>query len=182
MILLDRCQVDDALPRIEAGLAQYLSLQADLHRLDVSADRDFQRRFNRFYRVRRGTDWQWRFYALLERGKRDPTDFTEVLRALHAATGRYEASFASKLVATLYPDRPVIDRFVLANAGLRLPGPSAKDRPGEILACYVGLQHAFAVFLRSPTGTYLVESFLRRFPGRSVTAVKMLDLVLWQTR
>src|SRR5439155_1069029 len=50
--------------------------------------------------------------GLLERRKRQPASFGSVLRELHEATGRFEASFASKLVATIRPDTPVIDSVV----------------------------------------------------------------------
>jgi hypothetical protein len=36
-----------------------------------------------------------------------------VLRALYIATGRVEASFASKVAASVDPGKPVIDAFVL---------------------------------------------------------------------
>ena len=55
-------------------------------------------------------------------------NFPEALRALRERTGRLEASFASKLVATLDPNKPVIDKFVLSNFNLRLPYHGAANR------------------------------------------------------
>jgi hypothetical protein len=65
--------------------------------------------------------WQEVFYGLMARAKHQDLPFHEVLHALHDATGRHEASFASKLVATFDPSKPVIDAVVLKNVGLRLP-------------------------------------------------------------
>lgn len=92
-----------ALPRIKPGLAKYMSLQARLHDTNVATDRDFQRAFNGFYRVRRSAAWQQKFYALMEREKRKPRGFEAVLRELHGKLERVEASFASKLAATVDP-------------------------------------------------------------------------------
>ena len=64
--LLNPLDVVVALPRIAPGLAKYQRIQARLYETDLRVDRDFQRAFNGFYRVRRGADWQQVFYALLE--------------------------------------------------------------------------------------------------------------------
>ena len=71
-IELDRVAIDRALPHIRKGLQKYLWLQAELHSRNVSRDREFQRRFNGFYRVRRNSDWQRAFFGILERGKTRP--------------------------------------------------------------------------------------------------------------
>lgn len=113
MIQLDEAAIQRALPLVAEGLRKYCWLQAALATTDIANDREFQTRFNAFYRVRRSSAWRRVFYALLEQEKSKPRPFAYVLRALHAATGRAEASFASKLVASVDPDMPVIDAFVL---------------------------------------------------------------------
>lgn len=40
----------------------------------------------------------------------------------------------------------------------------------------------FDDFLTTDTGRYLVTRFRDEYPDANVTEVKMLDLVLWQTR
>jgi hypothetical protein len=116
------------------------------------------------------------------RAKEEGLEFRAVLQALHGATNRYEASFASKLVATLDPSKPVIDAFVLRNVGLRLPTYAAADRAGRIGEIYSEIISAFTTFLSGERGYYLVSAFSRTYPDARVTDVKMLDLVLWQTR
>lgn len=182
MIELTTEQIDFALLRVEEGLQKYLALQSDLNKVDVSKDREFQKRFNHFYRVRRGADWQSQFYKLLQESKGCTTEFSTVLKAIKKNTGRYEASFSSKLVASVHPEKPVIDKFVLENAGLKLPYASAIDREKDILAIYDSLIKKFDEFLKRKNGRYLIEKFQRKFPKAKVTEVKMADLVLWQTR
>src|SRR6186997_1843833 len=97
-------QIDAALAGASGGLRQYEWLQSRVAEQDnFEQDPEFRRRFNRFYRVRRGREWQDTFYGLMGRGKGERLEFRAVLDALHEATNRYEASFASKLVATLDP-------------------------------------------------------------------------------
>lgn len=77
--------------------------------LVVASDRAFQRVFTAFYRVWRSGDWRAALFENLERAKASPICFGDALHQLREATGRVEASFASKLVATVDPDLPVID-------------------------------------------------------------------------
>lgn len=183
MIELDRASIDRALPLVAKGLAQYWRLQSALPVTNVAHDRDFQRAFNAFYRVRRDARWQSTFYRILEQSKGKGPSFAEVLRALLAATGRVEASFASKLVASVDPATPVIDAFVLKNLGLRLPRPGPIEiRLARIVELHDRIRWIFSDYLGSDMGRHLVARFEKSYPDRHVTQVKMLDLVLWQAR
>ena len=117
-ITLTKAEIETALPRVAAGLKKYLWLQAHRDTCDVRSNSEFRKRFNGFYRVRRGRDWQDRstIFWSARRGA-----YTVRRGARHSAprTGRYEASFASKLLATIDPNMPVIDSMVLRNLDLR---------------------------------------------------------------
>ncbi|WP_028453002.1 hypothetical protein [Chitinilyticum aquatile] len=181
-IQLSTAQIDAALPKIEAGLKQYLWLQARVSIDPFFEDVEFRRRYNHFYRVRRGPAWQNTFYSLMAQAKREQLQFQEVLDLLLEATGRYEASFASKLIATLQTSKPVIDSVVLKNLGLRLPSPNVLDRGPKICKLHAELEHMFASYLQTSTGKYLVQEFNRAYPNTGTSDEKKLDLVLWQTR
>ncbi len=182
MIELTNEQIDNALPRIEDGLLKYLDLQKELKNVDVSRNRDFQRRFNHFYKVRRNADWQTQYYKLLEEYKNSHATFSEILCKIHENTGRYEASFASKLVASIDAEQPIIDKFVLMNVGLRLPYSKAKNRASKIVEVHIVLLSKLKDFLETESGEYLVKQFKIKYPSANVTEIKMVDLVLWQTR
>jgi hypothetical protein len=181
-ISLTRAQIDTALPEVAKGLEQYLWLQKNRGNGDLQWNLEFRRRFNRFYRVRRNKEWQDKFYGLLESGKEKVVSFPEVFAALHRATGRHEASFASKLLATLDPRMPVIDSIVLKNLGMRLPAAGSKDRAARICQLHLSLSSCFIGYLATQDGRYLVNRFREKYLCGDVTEVKMLDFVLWQTR
>ena len=181
-INLAKSQIDDALPRVASGLKQYLWLQENLYASDVSANRNYQRRFNRFYRVRMGPEWQHAFYGLLENAKGKSVVFREILSAMLVATNRCEASFSSKLLATVNPDMPVIDSIVLGNLQLRRPAGSRHDRVCRFQELHAELLARFKAFLATEDGEYLVSRFRKAYPHADITQIKMLDLVLWQTR
>lgn len=97
-----------------------------------------------------------------------------------------EASFASKMAATLDPDLPIIDRHVLSYIGRKLPpARKGKDNQNErvraIIILHKEMERGFKVFLKTPTGRYLVQRFRREHPGTKISEMKMLDFVLWQS-
>ena len=101
--------------------------------------------------------------------------FETVLDRLYEITTQREKSFTSKLVATLYPDSPVIDRYVLQNVGLKMNGKE------QILTGYNQLRDCVDAFLQAEMGQYLVAQFQQKYPQYpEITQVKMVDLVLWQ--
>ena len=176
-------QIDAAIPNVAEGLEKYLWIQSKVAGPGgFHEDPEFRRRYNHFYRVRRAAAWQDTFYGLMARAKREQLRFHEVLDLLREATTRYEASFASKLFATLNPTNPVIDSVVLKNLHLRLPYASTPDRAAQICKLHNKLASLFASFLITETGRYLVKKFRCAYPSAAVTEEKMVDLVLWQTR
>ena len=182
MISLSQKQIDNAIPKVKIGLEKYLWLQNEINKRNVSLDRDFQKRFNAFYRVRRNKDWQKDFYTIMELNKDKEVSLEDVLINLYKKVGRIEASFASKLVATINTKSPIIDKVVFNNLGLKLPAVNTKDRNLIIIQQYNHLIEEFSVFLKTQNGKYLTEQFIKNYPQAEISEVKMLDLILWQTR
>ncbi|MGA1847667.1 hypothetical protein [Deferribacter abyssi] len=164
-------------------LYKYIYLQEKLMITDVTIDLEFQRKFNGFYRVRRNKVWQLHFYNILEQNKHNKkVSFADILFDLKEKTGKLEASFASKLVATINPDMPVIDKFVLKNTNLKLPNYKSNERAKKIIILYEQLQQVVNDFLSTGIGEFLVEKFQSKFLNLNISKVKMLDFVLWQIR
>ncbi len=133
MIVLTKEQIQKALPKIKKGLDKYLWIQSEVIKRDVSKDEEFQRKFSYFYRITpyRNKDWQKEFYSVLQECKKGDDSFEVILSTLHKKTSRLEASFASKLKATITPEMPVIDSVVLKNLRLKLPYSYQKTEKRE---------------------------------------------------
>lgn len=183
VIQLEEASIERALREMSRAVDTYRWLQATLAIADVAHDEKFQTRFNAFYRVRRSASWRSAFYGLLQQQKSRRRSFAAVLRALHTATGRVEASFASKLVASVDPSMPVIDAVVLRHLGLRLPrtGP-LQGRLAGVVELHEHIRRIYACYLASDRGRRLKAKFDATYPERGLTPVKMLDLVLWKAR
>lgn len=175
-------QLKKTLPKIKKGLELYLWIQSEVPKRDISKDREFQRKFNAFYKVRRNQTWQKDFYELLEVSKKGEVSFEDILNRLHKKTGKIEASFSSKLVATINPTMPVIDTIVFKNLGLKLPLTNTKNRVAVINELYQVLIQKFFHYLKSDDGKHLTVQFKKEYPKAKISKVKMLDFVLWQMR
>ena len=182
-ISLSSSDIARALPKVRRGVVQYTAIQNTYDSpKNLRAATDFQRRFNAFYRVRRNAKWRSAFFLLLLKSRTRPLSLRQVLTQIYRQTGRIEASFASKLVATANPDLPVIDSVVLKNLGLKLPSNTSSDRIRQVCKLHSQLHSTYKSFLRSRMGRNLVAQFRREYPSAHLSEVKMLDLVLWQSR
>ncbi|MGN8249408.1 hypothetical protein [Pseudomonas sp. SMV7] len=182
-ISINAHQLAAALLKVQAGLQKYSAIQA-LVKEDTTGFKDpiLRRSYNGFYRVRRGQPWQSAYFDLMLQTQKLGYGFSEVLTALHRTTGRYEASFASKLLATLDTSQPVIDSVVLKNLGCKLPTATSTQRLQGIVALHSDLKQNVQNFLSLAEGRALVAQFKASFPRHAVSDEKAVDLVLWQMR
>ena len=172
--------MDTSVERIRIGLQKYGSIMVRLHQTDVSKDRDFQRLFNGYYRIRQRSEGFYRsFYRYLEEHKFDTAlTYDQVLTDLFQETGCIHASFSSKLLATVRPEMPVWDKYVLSNLGLKAPYYSCKDRFQKVLDTY----QKICDWYQTPEALSKAAVFEASFPHADITDVKKIDFVLWQTR
>ena len=183
-VKLSKQDIDAALPKVQVGLNKYLWLQGHVtdNPTTFYSDLFFQKKYNGFYKVqRRNESWMSAYYSIMAEAAAQRFSFEKILISLCQATSRVEASFSSKLFATLNPAAPVIDAWVLVNTGIKLPYAGAKNRLQDICKVHRDLGMLFTTYLTTPDGHYLVNEFIKRYRA-CVTPEKMLDLVLWQTR
>jgi hypothetical protein len=170
---------------IGEGIKKYLCIMNSLHDVDVSKDKDFQKLYNHFYRVRsRDKAWYGEYYSFMETNKKNASlTFGGIARRLCDRCGRIEVSFSSKMLATINPDMPIWDKYVTGNIGLSLPPGGDKDRrPEEAIARYAELAAWYGGYLKSDNGRRMTALFDEAYPGAAVTGIKKIDFVLWQMR
>ena len=168
------------LDRVEIGIDKYNWIMNRIHETDVSSDAEFQKFFNGFYRMRqRPASFYKSYYTYLEKNKNNKNlTFEEVLNYLYQETGAIHASFSSKLIATVNPDMPIWDKFVLQNLGLRTPYHHEKDRLKKIISLY----QRICDWYKSDEALKKLEEFNCHFPDTDISDVKKIDFILWATR
>ncbi|WP_372784815.1 hypothetical protein [Phenylobacterium sp.] len=180
----------DLLARRRPGpIELYLDLADSGSRLDLAspAAADFQRKFNGFYGVRRNAAWRSVFYATFEAAKQRGPDpaalFRWALAAVERETGRVEASFVSKLVATLRPEAPVLDSVIREFLAARMPAPRFGAGSEEAVTYYDWLQEVMTALSQTTAARAWCDQFDAQFAAvagaSSIHPVKKLDFLIW---
>ncbi len=173
--------------RLAKEVAKYEAILAAYWKTDVALDRDFQRSFNGFYQLRQHPkDWYGHFYRILEGLKSREQTFGQILQEMLKCTGRVEASFASKALATRDPEQPIIDKWVLTflrqRAGFVPPSPSARNRIERWSSLHAQMATWYRSFSSTPEGIEYIRWFDATCPGRDVSSIKKLDFVIYITK
>ncbi len=176
------------------GLTAYLKT-LDIYSKDVSSDTEYQKNFTSYYKVRRDQKWLEKYYIFLESHKND-TDLTfeTVIRYLSniphkvnkkmAESGfavTVEASFASKLLATINPDFPIWDSQVVRALGYKIDGETSfEERINEYIKTYAKLTEEVKTFIDSEQGQICIQLFDELFPNhKHISDLKKIDFYLW---
>ena len=181
MSFFDKTSVNNALDKLDDGLRKYLWIQENYLKVNVQEDSEFQKKFNHFYKVRRDQTWRSKYFELLEKNKNSVISFEKILEDLFLQTGRFESSFSSKLIATVNPNMPVIDSVVMRNLGLKIP-IAKEERLQKTVELYNKLIEKVNELILSDDGINAISMFKQKYPNTKVTQVKILDLILWQSR
>ncbi len=163
---------------------------------NIATDVDFQKNFTNYYRVRRDADWLREFYNFFEKNKNNKTiTFEEILRYLsnieHKVkrttknpTGKaktVEASFASKMLATINPNHPIWDSHVLRSLNIEVDGALChEDKIEEYIKIYQTIEKEIATFIAANEGQQCIILFDRVFPScKDFSDYKKIDFYLW---
>lgn len=165
------------------GLDYYARIMNGVNATNVAADRSFQKTFNAFYLVRRNETWRNIYYDLFEKLKYESPDFEYIIRYLFEKTGNIEASFSSKMLATLCPDKPIWDHYVVENLGLKLTGRSKEEQLNNAVALYREIERWYQSFLKTEKAAECIEVFDRALPDYQwINSIKKIDCFLWSIR
>jgi hypothetical protein len=166
------------------GIDKYSLIVKELNKRDISKDRQYQQTFNSFYVVRRNSVWRTIYYEYFESQKHNQQlSFEVVLRTIYNSTGRVEPSFSSKLLATVNPDMPIWDAYVLKNLGLKTKLGKSEERMKAAIKIYPIIHQKFSEIKNSEWGRMALAKFNELFPESAwISDTKKLDFFIWQSR
>lgn len=178
----DLLQIEKSLPKKESGIKKYFSIMNMLNNCDVSLEKEFQKLYNGFYRLRLpATEYYKEYYNYLEKNKNNKSlNFENVIEYISNVTGRVEASFSSKILATINPDMPVWDNNVLSNLSIKKPNGNFQDKIIKSIIVYSNLCNYYKEFLNTDNAKQILKLFNDIFPQySSITDIKKIDLAIW---
>lgn len=148
-----------------------------LREIDVSTNEDYQRNFTYYYRVRRNAEWRQNLFRFIEINKNSVNiSFEDILGELKSYEGKMEASFASKVLATINVDKPIWDSNVLKALGESIDSKDINDYVKE----YDVICAKVNDFIDSDKGKEYIEWFDSVFKNcTDFSKVKKVDYLLW---
>lgn len=108
-------------------------------------------------------------------------DQTTIL-AVDDETGNVEASFSSKMLATIHPNMPIWDQYVLKRLNLTLEGTTKEKKLENAIVIYNQIVTWYETALREEKLNLLVQKFREIVKSYELSDVKVLDFIMWGTR
>ena len=157
---------------------------------DFCATEEFRKTYNGFYRVRqRKPEWYELYYSLMEKQKSDNASFEALLWKMYEGNGSVEVSFISKLIATINPELPIWDQYVIRNLGYenewrRLATAKAERKIKKAVEIYDSIIDWYADYVKSDEGLQCIAKFDDALPNYKelITNTKKIDYLLWIAR
>ena len=162
-------------------LERYQRIMEEYDKVDVSSDLDFQRNYTYFYQLRGNSGWMQKYYGLFERKKQTGNAaFASIISELFELTGRIEASFSSKMLATLNPSKPIWDRKVCDVLHLELTGKTKEEQLRNAISLYETLENWYAAYLPTANARENIRRFDKLLPAYTwLSDTKKIDYLLW---
>lgn len=165
------------------GLDKYKYIMEQVKQIDISVDMDFQRIFNGFYIVRRNEEWRKTYYEHFESVKNATPTFESIITHLYESTNNIEPSFSSKMLASIYPDKPIWDRYVVQNLNIQLTGSTKQEKLESAITLYSEMEEWYANFLQTAKAKECIEVFDSVLPDyKWMSSIKKIDSILWSIR
>ena len=182
MTIIDGNKVirDLLIKSLELDTYAYIMNQA--YKTNVARDEDFQKKFNHFYRIRRDSNWREKYYEIFENNKtnKDDVTFENILCNIYVFTDKTEASFASKMLATINPEKPIWDSRVLSFLNLKPKGKNVGELQDSIIEIYAQIEEWYRVYLATDEARENISLFDKLLPQYSwISDVKKIDYLIW---
>lgn len=178
-------QAIDYLQERITDIAKYCDLLQWSSTVNVAEDKDFQTAFTAFFRLRRDSKWREHYFSLFERQKKRGINvsFGEILLRLFKQCGQIEASFSSKMLATINPEMPIWDSIVLKNLGFKIKGKTKEEKFSNAVVLYDDICKWYQQFKKTDEAKRMLESFDLAFSEyRHISETKKIDFMLWAMR
>ena len=165
------------------GLKDYNYIINELKKVNVSTDIDYQRTFNSFYKIRRNEDWRKIYYSYFEENKYNKNlTFEDIIKYLYKKTKNVEASFSSKLLATINPKMPIWDQYVIKNMNLNLIGKTKDEQIQNAIDLYNKMVDECKNLLEREDVKKCIDKIKTLIDKYDVEDIKILDFILWSIR
>lgn len=169
------------------GLKNYQYIMENVHKVNMSDannedTRQFRTTYNRFYNVRHKNWKVWRenYYQVFEKMKHEENNatFERILNEISIET--VHASFASKMLATLKPNKPILDSRVLNNLEITIKGNTKQEKIKSSIEAYKKIEAFYNTYLPTEDAKKNIALFNQIFPDYLlINDTKKIDFIIW---
>lgn len=125
----------------------------------------------------------------MERQVNKNASFEDLLWEMLQVNHSIEVSFVSKLMATVDPNLPIWDQYVIRNLGYEKVWKRSTMAPKEqrikiAVEIYEAIKQWYKNYIHTEKGVSCIQAFDRALPkyADKLTDVKKLDYLLWSKR
>lgn len=157
-------------------------LKRYLKTLDKTFDDDYKKNFNAYYGVRRNEDWRKVYYTFFKKNKNNKNIiFEEIIRYLHnnPKVQNIEPSFSSKMLATINPDKPIWDKYVLEAFDLKQKKKEDVEKIEEAIDIYKQIEDNYKELLKNKEVQETIKQIRKILKEDKLTDTKILDYIIW---
>jgi hypothetical protein len=148
----------------------------------IKTDDDFQKMFNSYYKIRRNAAWRQIYYSFFENNKNNAKlTFDKTIDYLYDKTKMVEASFSSKLLASINTKMPMLDSNVLRNLDLNING-SGEEKLQNAKEVYKKIRKKYDDYENNFRSNFnkAIAIFDTYFPNnQKISNTRKLDYLLW---
>ncbi len=170
---------------IAIGVDKYLSIMNGLHEVNISSIKgeSLRKQYCNFYRMnRRSKEFKTSYFKIFENLKiENVDDFDLVIDKISETTNRIEASFSSKMVASINANKPLLDSIILKNLEIKLPKHGSSERTIKIKLIYKELEDNYQIFLKTKSAKNWLNLFDKKIGKFNISNIKKIDFIIWQT-
>lgn len=168
---------------LSLGLDKYQYIMNQVKKANVAIDTGFQKIFNGFYIVRRNETWRKIYYEYFESIKDSEPTFANIITYLYDCTGNIEPSFSSKMLATISPEKPIWDHYVVQNLNIKLTGATKEEKLKNAIMLYNDMGKWYSDFLQTEKAKECIYAFDHVLPDYQwLSSIKKIDSILWSIR
>ena len=175
---------------IGSDIKKYAEIIELLHTdTDISKDKKFQQLFNGFYKINQlNKQWYTNFYNYFESVKNSEPSFEQAVRDLYNLNNqsRVDASFCSKLIATINPDKPIIDQYIMWQMGYNTKfadGLKGEEKICYYINAYAEIENQYMAHIHDKAVIVAITDFDSKYPDYQwLSVIKKLDFILWSYR
>lgn len=87
------------------------------------------------------------------------------------------------MLATIIPEKPIWDRYVVQNLNMQLTGTTKEEKLKNAIMLYADIEKRYADFLETEKGKECISEFDQVLPDyKGISKIKKIDSILWSIR